>query len=68
MSAARVGGDIFINPITASATSVSLGGGILLLAYALYFPNRVIIIIFLPFIQIPARTFVIGYGVIELLL
>ncbi len=40
----------------------------LLLAYALYFPNRVIVIIFLPFIRIPARTFVLGYGIIELFL
>lgn len=40
----------------------------LMLAYALYFPNRVISIIFLPFIQIPARTFVLGYGAIELFL
>jgi membrane associated rhomboid family serine protease len=40
----------------------------LLLAYALYFPNRVISIIFLPFIHIPARTFVLGYGAVELLL
>jgi membrane associated rhomboid family serine protease len=40
----------------------------LLLAYALYFPTRVISFIFLPFIRIPARTFVLGYGVVELVL
>ncbi len=49
---------------------VGASGGVfgLLLAYALYFPNRVISIIFLPFIRIPARTFVYGYAAIELFL
>jgi membrane associated rhomboid family serine protease len=40
----------------------------LLLAYAMYFPNRVISFILLPSIQIPARTFVLGYGLLELFL
>lgn len=49
---------------------IGASGGVfgLLLAYALYFPNRVISFIFLPFIRIPARTFVFGYGAIELFL
>ncbi len=53
-----------------SSPVIGASGGVfgLLLAYALYFPNRVIIIIFLPFIRIPARTFVLGYGIIELFL
>ncbi|MBT9568227.1 MAG: rhomboid family intramembrane serine protease [Thiobacillus sp.] len=54
----------------ASGPVLGASGGVfgLLLAYAMYFPNRVIGIIFLPFVQIPARTFVIGYGAIELFL
>ena len=53
-----------------SSPVIGASGGVfgLLLAYALYFPNRVIVIIFLPFIRIPARTFVLGYGAIELFL
>jgi membrane associated rhomboid family serine protease len=49
---------------------IGASGGVfgLLLAFAMYFPTRVISIIFLPFIRIPARTFVLGYGVIELFL
>ena len=54
----------------ASGPVIGASGGVfgLLLAYAMYFPNRVIVIIFLPFIRIPARTFVLGYGLIELFL
>ena len=54
----------------ASGPVIGASGGVfgLLLAYALYFPNRVITFIFLPFIRIPARTFVLGYGAIELFL
>lgn len=54
----------------ASGPVIGASGGVfgLLLAYALYFPNRVISFIFLPFIRIPARTFVLGYGAIELFL
>lgn len=54
----------------AAGPVIGASGGVfgLLLAYALYFPNRVISLIFLPFIQIPARMFVIGYGAIELFL
>jgi len=49
---------------------IGASGGVfgLLLAYALYFPRSVIMIIFLPFIRIPTRLFVLGYGVVELLL
>ena len=49
---------------------IGASGGVfgLLLAYALYFPRNVISIIFLPFIRIPARTFVLGYGIVELIL
>lgn len=54
----------------ASGPVIGASGGVfgLLLAYAMYFPNRVLGFIFLPFIQIPARAFVIGYGAVELLL
>jgi membrane associated rhomboid family serine protease len=54
----------------ASGPVIGASGGVfgLLLAYALYFPTRVISFIFLPFIRIPARTFVLGYGVVELVL
>ena len=54
----------------ASGPVIGASGGVfgLLAAYAMYFPRRVITIIFLPFIQIPARTFVLGYGIIELVL
>jgi len=53
-----------------SGPVIGASGGVfgLLLAYALYFPNRVIGILFLPFIQISARTFVLGSGAIELFL
>jgi membrane associated rhomboid family serine protease len=49
---------------------IGASGGVfgLLLAYALYFPNNAIGLIFLPFVRIPARTFVIGYGLLELFL
>ncbi|MDP2266036.1 MAG: rhomboid family intramembrane serine protease [Thiobacillus sp.] len=54
----------------ASGPVIGASGGVfgLLLAYAMYFPNRVISFIFLPFIQIRTRTFVLGYGAIELVL
>ena len=53
-----------------SGVVIGASGGVfgLLLAYALYFPRRVVSIIFLPFIRIPVRIFVLGYGVVELLL
>lgn len=49
---------------------VGASGGVfgLLLAYAMYFPNRIITLVFLPFVRIPARTFVFLYGLIELVL
>jgi len=54
----------------AGGAIIGASGGVfgLLLAYALYFPKRVITFIFLPFIRIPARTFVLGYGAVELFL
>ncbi len=54
----------------ASGPVIGASGGVfgLLLAYAMYFPNRVITFILLPFVRLPARTFVLGYGAIELLL
>ncbi len=54
----------------ATGPVIGASGGVfgLLLAYAMYFPNRVISFIFLPFLQVRTRTFVIGYGVIELIL
>lgn len=54
----------------ANGPVIGASGGVfgLLAAYAMYFPRRVIVIIFLPFIQIPARTFVLAYGIIELVL
>ncbi|WP_324778844.1 rhomboid family intramembrane serine protease [Thiobacillus sedimenti] len=53
-----------------SMAVIGASGGVfgLLLAYALYFPRSSITIVFLPFIRIPARTFVLGYGIVELLL
>jgi membrane associated rhomboid family serine protease len=53
-----------------SSAVIGASGGVfgLLLAYAMYFPNRVVSIIFLPFIQMRARTFVLGYGAVELFL
>ncbi len=49
---------------------IGASGGVfgLLLAYALHFPNRDVSFIFLPFIRVSARTFVLGYGAIELFL
>ncbi len=54
----------------ATGPVIGASGGVfgLLIAYALYFPRNVVSIIFLPFIRIPARSFVLGYGAIELLL
>lgn len=54
----------------ATGPVIGASGGVfgLLMAYALYFPRNVVSIIFLPFIRIPARSFVLGYGVVELLL
>lgn len=54
----------------ASGPVIGASGGVfgLLLAYAMYFPNRVLSFVFLPFIRIPARTFVFGYGAVELFL
>jgi membrane associated rhomboid family serine protease len=54
----------------ASGPVIGASGGVfgLLLAFAMYFPSRVVSFIFLPFIRIPARTFVFGYGAIELVL
>ncbi|MDT3705185.1 MAG: rhomboid family intramembrane serine protease [Thiobacillus sp.] len=53
-----------------SGPVIGASGGVfgLLMAYAMYFPNRVVSLVFLPFIRIPARTFVLGYGAIELFL
>lgn len=54
----------------ATGPVIGASGGVfgLLLAYAMYFPNRVISFIFLPFIQVRTRTFVLGYGAVELIL
>lgn len=53
-----------------SGAVIGASGGVfgLLLAYALYFPQRKIALIFLPMLAIPARRFVLGFGLIELLL
>ena len=53
-----------------SGPVIGASGGVfgLLIAYAMYFPNRVLSFVFLPFIRIPARTFVFGYGAVELVL
>src|SRR5512139_261619 len=53
-----------------SGPVIGASGGVfgLLLAWAMCFPNRVVSFIFLPFIRIPARTFVLGYGGVELFL
>jgi len=49
---------------------IGASGGVfgLLLAYALYFPQRKLVLVFLPMLQIPARLFVLVYGLIELVL
>jgi membrane associated rhomboid family serine protease len=49
--------------------TVGASGGVfgLLLAYALYFPNRTIVLL-IPPIPMPARIFVILYGALELVL
>ncbi len=54
----------------ASGPVIGASGGVfgLLLAYAMYFPNRIITFIFLPFVRMRARTFVLAYGAVELLL
>lgn len=56
--------------LQSSGPVVGASGGVfgLLLAYALYFPNRVISLIFLPFLQMRTRTFVLLYGIVELVL
>ena len=56
--------------MNAAGPVIGASGGVfgLLLAFALYFPNRSITLIFLPMLHIPARTFVLGYGAIELVL
>jgi Uncharacterized membrane protein (homolog of Drosophila rhomboid) len=53
----------------AQGAVIGASGGVfgLLLAFALYFPTRRITILFLPW-GIPARTFVFGYGLLELVL
>ena len=54
----------------AKAPIVGASGGVfgLLLAFALYFPNRSITLFFLPQLAVPARRFVFGYAALELLL
>ncbi len=49
--------------------TVGASGGVfgLLLAYAMFFPNRVIMLLFPP-VALPARTFVFIYAAIELFL
>lgn len=56
--------------LNASGPVVGASGGVfgLLLAYALYFPNRVVTLFFLPFLRLRTRTFVMIYGAIELIL
>jgi membrane associated rhomboid family serine protease len=56
--------------VSTSGAVVGASGGVfgLLLAYAMYFPNRIITLVFLPFVRIPARTFVFLYGLVELVL
>lgn len=56
--------------ISTGGAVIGASGGVfgLLLAYAMYFPNRVITLVFLPFVRIPARTFVFLYGLVELVL
>ena len=51
------------------APMVGASGGLfgLLLAFGLYFPNRRVMLLFPP-IPMNARTFVIGYGIVELVL
>ena len=61
---------IAVSGFVTSGAVVGASGGVfgLLLAYAMYFPSRSLTLIFLPFVRIPARTFVLGYGALELFL
>lgn len=61
---------IAVSGFVTSGPVVGASGGVfgLLLAYAMYFPSRSLTLIFLPFLRIPARTFVLGYGALELFL
>lgn len=53
-----------------SGPVIGASGGVfgLLLAFALYYPNRSVTLFFLPQLAIPARRFVLGYALIELYL
>jgi membrane associated rhomboid family serine protease len=54
----------------ASGPVIGASGGVfgLLLAYAMYFPNRIVTFVFLPFVRMRTRTFVLAYGAVELFL
>jgi membrane associated rhomboid family serine protease len=60
---------IFAGVTGAYYPALGASGGVfgLLLAYAYYFPNNRLMLLFLP-IPIPARVFVVVYGVLELYL
>lgn len=60
---------IFAGVTGAYYPALGASGGVfgLLLAYAYYFPNNRLMLLFLP-IPIPARVFVVMYGVLELYL
>jgi membrane associated rhomboid family serine protease len=60
---------IFAGVTGAYYAALGASGGVfgLLLAYAYYFPNNRLMLLFLP-IPIPARMFVVVYGVLELYL
>lgn len=54
----------------ATGPVIGASGGVfgLLLAFAMYYPNRNITLFFIPKLGIPARRFVLGYALIELYL
>lgn len=56
--------------LAAKSPVIGASGGVfgLLLAFALYFPNRSVMLFFLPRLAIPARRFVFGYAALELFL
>lgn len=58
----------YLMPATGPVIGASGGVFGLLAAYALYFPNRALTLVFLPVVRIPARVFVAGYALVELAL
>jgi membrane associated rhomboid family serine protease len=66
-SLAQLSVALFFDPLAGPVIGASGGVFGLLLAFALLFPERRLMLLFLP-IPVKARTFVLAYGAIELLL